>query len=231
MGFWTAGSNFLDFQGTIPLPRTQDSIETAYVSIEPMMRGSQPSNILMEGTFRPLTDSAALSSAANGAIGDYSRAHAIVTFTTASSDTNRAKQEFYLMRLVQGVPMASAADLPSPPVGWAYGLWVLDSNFYPKHDFFYGWFRTADSASSEWMPGEYSFPGGFYAGRPLNDPGARIEITLEPEFAVTHNNPAGPSPLVILSAPLPRFINVNDTLALSNAWNSSELEGQLSIAK
>lgn len=228
--FWTVGKNNLDFQGTISLPRTPDSINIAYVSIEPMVLPSAPSSVLMAGTVSPVHDTAMsdLSTSAPGAVGNYSLAQASVIFTTRSSDTNRARQEFYLMHFLNGLAAPSALNMPVPLSGWVYGIWVLDSNFYPKHKFFYGWFRNADSASSKWVAGEYPFPGGFEPP-PMNDPGARIEVTLEPQFAITNDKPAGPSPLTLLWAQLRTFIDFNDTLVLSNVWNSTAPEGKLTI--
>ncbi len=230
LNYWTVGVGSLNFQDTIQLPRTLDSIGSAYVSIEPMALPAMPSDILMSGTFDSVLDTANLSFANTGAVGNYSSAGASVIFTTQSSDTNQARREFYLMKFVNGLPTATAMNMPVPPLGWAYGLWVLDSNFYPIHEFFYGWFRNADSASSEWGAAQYQFPGGFEPPA-LTDPGARLEVTMEPEFSVLANKPKGPSPLTILWMQLRRFIDLNDTASLANAWNVTGPEGKLAITK
>lgn len=222
LNFWRAKTGFLEFAGQIQLPSAPDSIQTVEISVEPMAVPPSPSSLLLTGSF--YQDSSTLSSV----VGDYSDAGASVIFTTQSSDTNRSKQEFYLMRFVNGLHTATAMNMPAPPNGWTYGLWVLDSNFYPKHRFFYGWFRNADSSSSEWKPGEFQFPGGFNPA-PMNDPGARLEVTLEPQFAIQSNRPNAPSPLTILWSQLRRFIDFNDSLTLVNSWHATEPEGKLTI--
>ncbi|HZK75535.1 MAG TPA: hypothetical protein VFD13_01390 [Candidatus Kapabacteria bacterium] len=228
--YWTVGSNSLDFLGTISLAHAPDSIETVFVSIEPPTVAASPTSILMTGTFDSTGDSASMSATNVGGAGDYSKAKASVIFTTKSPDTNQAKSEFFLMDFIRGVPTASVSNLPIPPHGWAYGLWVLDSNFYPLHKFFYGTFTNPDSSDFNPTSTDYPFPGG-YNRRPLNDPGARLEVTLEPSFAVRGNHPAGPSPLTLLWVRLRQFIDYNDTLPLANAWASSAPHGILKIFK
>ena len=233
--YWTVGYGSLDFMGTIMLSHAPDSIERAFVSIEPpTLSGhslpAHPTSILMTGAFDSISDSVAMSAANAGGVGNYSQAAASVIFTTKTSDTDRAKSEFYLMDFVNGVPTPSATNVPIPPRGWSYGLWVLDSNFYPMHKFFYGFFTNPDSLDSEPANAEYPFPGG-YQPPPLDDPGARLEVTLEPDFAVQGNHPFGPSPLTVLWGQLRRFIDYNDTLHLNNVWSTSAAEGGLKLWK
>jgi hypothetical protein len=218
----------LDFTDTFKFPHATDSIRNAVVSIESSVVPATPTNILMTGTFNASTGSALLSAANTGGVGNYALAQTTVTFTTKSSDTNLAKNEFYLMRFVHGVPEASSANMPVAPLGWSYGLWVLDSNFYPLHQFFYGAFTNPDSADTNPTNNDYPFPGG-YNPAPLNDAGAKLEVTLEPTFTVAGNKPAGPSPLIILSGQLSEFIGLGDTLALQNVWSSSAPSGILTI--
>ncbi|HET6401669.1 MAG TPA: hypothetical protein VFH95_09750 [Candidatus Kapabacteria bacterium] len=227
---WTVGVNSLDFLGTIQLPHEPDSIVSAFVSIEPSAVPANPSSILMTGAFDTVTDSAFINAANAGGAGDYSNAKASVTFTTKSPDTNQAKSEFYLMDFIQGIPISSVSNLPVPPQGWSFGLWVLDSNFYPLHQFFYGTFTNTDSSDVHPTNFDYPFPGGYYP-RPLNDPGARLEITLEPDFAIQGNHPNAPSTLIVFWARLRQFIDYNDTLNLTNAWSSSAPHGILKLTK
>ena len=228
--YWTVGSDSLDFLGTIQLPHSPDSIVSVYVSIEPSTVPANPSSILMTGAFDSVTDSAFISAANHGGAGDYSNAKASVIFTTKSPDTDQAKSEFYLMDFVHGVPTSSVSNLSIPPHGWSFGLWVLDSNFYPLHKFFYGTFTNPDSSDTNPTNSDYPFPGGYYP-RPLNDPGARLEITLEPDFAIQSNHPAGPSPFTVLWVRLRQFINYNDTLNLANGWSSFAPHGILKLSK
>jgi hypothetical protein len=218
----------LEFSGSITLPQSVNSIVDAYVSMEPPAIPSSPSSILIAGAFNGSNGSAVLTSTNAGGVGNFSQAEATATFTTKSTNTNLAENEFFLMRFVNGVPEPSCANLPVAPKGWSYGLWVVDTNFYPQHRFFYGAFTNPDSSNTRPTSTDYPFPGGFYLA-PLNDPGAQLEVTLEPSYAVATNNPAGPSPVVILWGQLFSFLNLNDTLALQNSWQPSAPSGRLTI--
>lgn len=227
---WRIGAGSLDFLGTISLPHAPDSIEKAFVSIEPPTIPSRPSSVLIAGAFNSNADTAYLNASDSGGIGDYSRAKASVIFTTKSSDTNLAKSEFYLMDFIQGVPISSVSNLPIPPNGWSFALWVLDSNFYPLHQFFYGAFRNPDSPDTNPANNDYPFPGG-YNPRPLNDPGAKLEVTLEPDFAIQGNHPTRPSSFIVFWVRLRQFIDYNDTLNFTNVWSSTAPQGVLKLSK
>jgi hypothetical protein len=218
----------MDFSGSITIPESPDSISEAYVSMEPPVIPASPSSILMAGEFNGSNGSSVLTSTSAGGVGNFSQAQATATFTTKSSNTTLAENEFFLMRFVNGVPEPSCMNLPVSPKGWSYGLWVVDTNYDPQHRFFYGAFTNSDSSDTHPTSTDYPFPGGFnYA--PLNDPGAQLEITLEPSFAVAGNNPAGPSPVVILWGQLFSYLNLNDTLVLQNSWQTSVPSGTLNI--
>lgn len=227
---WYVGAGLLDFHDTISLAHAPDSIEKAFVSIEPPTIPPRPSSVLIAGAFYSSADSANLNVSDSEAIGDYSKAKASVIFTTKSPDTNQAKSEFYLMDFIQGVPTSSVSNLPIPPHGWCFGLWVLDSNFYPLHQFFYGAFTNPDSSDTNPANSDYPFPGG-YDPRPLNDPGGELEVTLEPDFAIQGNHRAGPSSLVVFWVRLRQFIDYNDTLNLHNVWSSTAPQGILKVSK
>ncbi len=228
LGASSRSGDSLDFSGTYNLSQPIDSIASAYVSIEPSSIPAKPTSMLMTGTFNARSGSALLSATNPGGVGNYALAQTTVTFTTKSSDTNLAKYEFYLMRFIHGIPEASSANMPIAPMGWSYGLWVLDSNFYPIHQFFYGAFTNPDSACAAPTNADYSLPGG-YNPAPLNDAGAKLEVTLEPSFGVASNKASGPSPLIILWGQLSEFIGLGDTLALQNVWSSSAPSGILTI--
>jgi hypothetical protein len=219
----------LKWYGNLTLHESPDSIVLAVLSIEPMVIPSTPTSKLIAGAFTGGSMNAAfLSAVDSNGIGDISNASGSVIFTTKSADTNRAKQEFYLMQLNNGVTTASVQNLPIPKAGWTYGLWVLDSNFYPMHQFFYGYFSDATGPDSEPSDNEYPFPGGFKPPM-LNDPGARLEVTLEPTFAVQSNAPLAPSPMPVLWVQLQRFLDFNQSLELQNAWPASSPSGTLTI--
>ena len=201
-----------NYSGSVSMPHSPDSIRTAYLSIEPNIGASSPSSIMLSGSIT--TGSGILRS--DSAMGNFSNTTATATFTTRSSDTQLAKNEFYLLRFVDGISTPSAT-LPEAPKGWAYGLWVIDSNFYPIHHFFYGAFTNPDSADIHPTNTDFPFPGGFNAA-PFDDPSAHIEVTLEPLFVV-HNRPQASSPLIILEGQIPLIFNLNDTLELNNVWS------------
>jgi hypothetical protein len=216
----------LDSPGYIALPHPPDSIASVYLSLEPTVVGASPTSILMTGAY---SDSSASLRTTNAAgVGNFSQALATATFTTKSSNTNLADNEFYLLRFVNGVPEASCTNLQLAPNGWSYGLWVVDTNFYPQHKFFYGAFTNPDSSDTDPTNTDYPFPGGFNPA-PLNDPGAQLEVTLEPSFVVAGNKPVSPSPLIILSGQLFTFLYLSDTLALQNSWSSSMPSGTVTI--
>ena len=66
---------------------------------------------------------------------------------------------------------------------------------------------------------------------PLNDPGAKLEVTLEPTFELQNGKLANPSPFVALYTQLQRFINFDQSLQLTNVWNTSAPSGTLTITK
>jgi hypothetical protein len=216
----------LFFSGIVKLPHNPDSILSTIVSIEPLTLPKSPSSVLMSGQFQS-SDSQSFLSEAN-ASGDYSNAAGSAIFTTKSSDSSRAKQEFYLMKFVNGVPASSMTNLPIAPAGWSYGLWVVDSSFYPIHQFFYGSFTNPNGPGSDSAKAEFPFPGG-YNPAPLNDPGASLKVTLEPDFSVAGNKPIGPSPITILWLQLQQFIYFDESLQFQNVWSNSTPSGMLKI--
>jgi hypothetical protein len=220
----------LVFSGIIKLPHNPDSILSAVVSIESGTLPSGPTSTLMAGQFQSDSGYSFLSGTNAGAAGDYSNAIGSVVFTTKSADTSRAQKEFYLMKFVNGVPISSMSNLPIAPVGWRYGLWVIDSSFYPIHKFFYGSFTNPNGPGSDSIKAEFPFPGG-YNPAPLNDPGASLKVTLEPEFSVAGNKPTGPSPVTILSLELPQFIYFDQSIQFQNVWSGSAPAGILRIWK
>jgi hypothetical protein len=184
--------------------------------------------MLIRGTTRRTDSTYVLTT--DSAVGDFSALKGSVLFTTTSSDTNRARSEFYLMQMNGGVPSASLKNLPEPPHGWRYGLWVLDSNFIPMHRFFYGTFTSATGHDSDSLHDAFAFPGG-YNPASLADPGGRLEVTLEPDVAIRNGKPVAPSPIALLYMRLQRFITLNQTVDLTNVWASSTPRGVLKFIR
>lgn len=222
----------LTFSSTLQAADSTDSIDSAILSIEPLTIPQTPTSILITGAVA--RDTGLLSS--TGA-GDFSLAAGSALFTTRSSDTNRAKNEFYLMHMAAtGTPTASITGLPRAPAGWIYGLWVLDSNFFPPHQFLYGYFSNSNGPDSNATNASYPFPGG-YNPAPLTDGGARIVVTLEPITHFSAPRPkrswviSVPSPIEIMSAQLRRFISFGDTIQFQNVWSASAPTGTLILSK
>jgi hypothetical protein len=147
---------------------------------------------------------------------DLSNASAIATFATRDADTNRAKHEFYLMQFGKGDLETSIVDLPSPPTGWRYVIWVINTNFIPNQNLFFGSFIAPQGASPDAFATSFDFPGGYYVGDFLSE-GARVSVTLEPAANLVMR-PRHASSLEIMQGQLHRFINRNDTIALSDVW-------------
>ncbi|MDP4288264.1 MAG: hypothetical protein Q8922_10040 [Bacteroidota bacterium] len=230
---WTKSKNgdVLTFSGKLPQSAATDSLGRALLSIEPLANLGNPTSILLAGS---ISNSFAALSTDSSAIKDYSNAQGSVLFTTKSIDTNRAKNEFYLMRFVNGVAQSSITDLPIAKAGWAYGLWVLDSSFFPPHQFFYGSFLEPNGPSvgagvdSNSSSGTYPFPGG-YNPAPLTDGAARIVVTLEPTSNLHPKHPLVPSPIEIMTAPLHDIISLGDTTRFENIWDANVPTGTLTI--
>ncbi len=213
--------------GNIHLDHNPDSLASAVVSWEPTLDTLAPLHVLLTGSYSSMQNLIPLSSNGVGNLSSLSNGSATATFTTRSSDTNLARNEFYLLRFVHGLPEPSAT-LPEAPPGWSYGLWAINLNFYPAHRFYYGAFTNSDSADTQPTNTDYPLPGGFNFPK-LNDPGATLYVTLEPSFEVTSNRPPGPSPFVILQNRLSEFIEFNDTLPLRNVWPSGGFTGSLTV--
>ncbi len=219
----------LIFSGSLPPSIVADSVDRALLSIEPLTIPSTPSSILID--VKVLRDTGILSTADSSIFGDYSLAAGSALFTTRSSDTKRARNEFYLMHMAAtGTPTTSITGLPHAPAGWIYGLWVLDSSFFPPHQFLYGYFSNSNGPDSNATNASYPFPGG-YNPAPLTDGGARIVVTLEPMISFNGPKPHTPSPIEILSLQLRRFISFGDTIQFSNVWSASAPTGTLILSK
>jgi len=227
LDFWTRPGGQMVFSGSI-LVGKPDSLAEVLVSIERMQTPSLPSNRLIQGTYD--RSQAAYILTTDSTVGDFSAARGSVLFTTASSDTNRARSEFYMMQLIGGTLTASLNNLPILPAGWHYGLWVLDSNFIPMHRFFYGLFSSAVGHDSDSSHDAFAFPGG-YNPASLADPAGRIEVTLEPDVAIRNGKPVAPSPITLLYLQLQRFITLNQTIDLTNVWASSAPRGTLKFIR
>ncbi len=153
-----------------------------------------------------------------------------VLYLSSTADSNRAKHEFYLADTTGSGLKASLSALPVAPAGWTYALWVIDSNFFPFHQFLYGTFSRANGHDSDSLADAFPFPGG-YRSNNLNDPGGMIEVTLEPLWIAPSLMLAGQSVFPILYMPLPRFISNHMIQPMTNVVGTSMISGTLSVSK
>jgi hypothetical protein len=189
------------------------AIDSAKLSIKGRSLPSTAVSVIAAAAF----SGARASLKSTNAIPDLSQATAIATFATSASDTNRAKHEVYLMQMGNGDRQASIENLPAPPPGWRYAIWVINTNFIPSQNLFFGSFSAQTGASPDALATSFAFPGGYYPGDFLSE-GASVSVTLEPVANLTLH-PRRPSSLEIMSGQLHRFINMNDTVALENVWS------------
>ena len=187
-------------------------IDSAKLSIEARTLPNAPTSVISAAT---ITSNIAMLTSKE-TLPDLSQAVAVATFTTAATDTDRAKHEFYLMHQGAGDSRASVKNLPVPPSGWRYGIWVINANFVPAQNLFFGSFVSPQGASPDAFATSFNFPGGYYAGNFLSE-GASIVVTLEPSANLAPRPHHG-APFAIMQGELHRFINRNDTVALSDVW-------------
>lgn len=225
LAFFYGYPDSMKFEGDVTLPHSLDSLRSILLSAEPDTSASLPTAPLLSGAWSG--NPAFLSASAT--VPNVSQAHASVTFATASSDTSRAKHEFYLMTISSGERQPSAIDLPRAPTGWRYALWVTDSGFEPKHLFYYGSFADPTRIDDDTTAGDLPYPGG-YRPPSLEDPGAQILMTLEPTWRLTAR-PSGPFPVNLFHLQLKRFLHYEETLPMANVTETGLPHGYFSLVK
>lgn len=195
------------------------SVETDTTSgMVPLER--QPSAKLLWGSVNAGDTSGSTAMTGVNGIGIYGKnISGKAIFTTTSSDTSQAKHEFYLAKKQGSDLVASLQNLPTTSPEWRYALWVIDSNFYPVHRFFFGTFTNGNGHDSDSANDHYPFPGG-YTGAAINSAGNQILVTLEPTFDLVHLQKFGPSPFTVLKTRLMQFISYNQENDLTNVTST-----------
>jgi hypothetical protein len=226
LAFFYGPPDSMKFEQDVKLAKSIDSLSEILVSLEPDTAVTSPSAPLMKGGWQ--SGSAFLSTVP--LFGDLTTSSATVTFATRSADTSRAQHEFYLMNLNGSDPVPSTINLPIAPASWHYSLWVTDSNYEPKHIFYYGSFRNPAGPDSDTSAGEYPYPGG-YQPPLLSDPGAEILLSLTPDWRLAHGRPQALVPLNVLQLRLKRFLHYREAIPMTNVANSGLPHGFFLLKK
>lgn len=152
-----------------------DSIYEAMITIELTKHPQQPSDIvLLKGSVTRDTGYLTMNH-----LGDFSKASGGLTFTSQSPDTSAFRKEFYLLRFAGPAIAPALANFPVLPAGWRYGLWAVDYEFFPYHEFLYGLFDTPSGHDNDSAGDAYAYPGGAKK-QPMDVKSGQIIVTLEP---------------------------------------------------
>jgi len=195
----------------------KDQLQEILVSVEPdSQQITQPTAKLLWGTVTQDSNHATARLTGTNGIGEYSsEIKGNILFTTKSSDTTKAKYEFYFANKNGNDLAASLKGLPVPSPEWTYAVWVIDSNFFPMHRFMMGTFTQAEGFDSQSSQDSYPFPGG-KTNVALNFPGKQVIVTIEPTFDLEKLPTVGPSPFNVLQTQLMSFISYDQEKELTN---------------
>ncbi|HYM20742.1 MAG TPA: hypothetical protein VEW28_07050 [Candidatus Kapabacteria bacterium] len=156
-----------------------DSLHAAMISLERSLNPSAPTLPLLSGTFVK-NDTALLAWLSIDIAGDFSKLSSTLVFTTSNAQATN-DSEFYLCKYNGTSFLPSLENLPLVPAAWKYGLWAVDSNFYPTQRIFYGLFTGPSGHDSDSINDNLPFPGG--AKKPaMNQRTGSILVTLEPNW-------------------------------------------------
>jgi hypothetical protein len=155
-----------------------DSVSEVLLTIERTRSPSSPGLAVLSGSVIHKSDSVYSVMSSETLLGYFTPLGGKLMFTSTSSDTDAYKKEFYIM---DSNGSASLTNLPAPTPGWIYALWMIDQNFYPPQQFFYGTFKGASGHDSDSLHDFYPYPGGAKV-QSMNVPSGNIVVTLEPEF-------------------------------------------------
>lgn len=204
--------------GRIKYYKPIDDLQKVMISLEMVDSPATPTAQLIAGTF--FQDSARMRCEDVDGVGEFAPIDASLIFASNSSDTSRYRREFYFARRENGELKPSINVLPTPNGGWKYAIWMLDSNYYPQHRFFYGFLESPELPDTRNTKDSYPLPGGF-EGPQLNRLGAQIRVTLEPPTFQDQLRTVGPSPYAVLFAKLPKQIQRDQTLPMINIDSSA----------
>jgi hypothetical protein len=163
-------------------------------------------------------------------LGDFSKAAAGLTFTSKSSTPDAYKREFYLMRFNNDTPQSSVAFLPRLHSGWRYGLWVVDYEFFPFHEFLYGLFDEPVGHDSDSAGDAYPYPGGAKK-QPLDVATGKIVVTLEPPLYGDSLRYKGAERLYILEMDRFEQIEPNTFYTMENVFDQWRPSGRIVFIK
>ncbi|MEP7235465.1 MAG: hypothetical protein ABI778_09240 [Ignavibacteriota bacterium] len=187
--------NMVDLDTTDLLKRIGTSLSLALrgiISVEKIGAiDSLPASELMGGDITGSTTTGSVSlttSDEDGLDNDFSSLKGAITLAYAAGKP-ATDLELYLMRASSPTLTSAGIDnLPEPPEGWQYALWVVDSasKSLPPFSIFYGTFTGAIGKDSQADDNSFDFPGGRYPADPtqpiydLRSGKISVMVTLEP---------------------------------------------------
>jgi hypothetical protein len=201
-----------------------DSLSEVLLTIERTRSPSSPGLAVLSGNVIHKSDSV-YSVLSDSLLGYFTATEGKLTFTTTSADTSAYTKEFYLMN---SNGAASLADLPAPAPGWIYALWMIDKNYFPPQQFFYGTFTSASGHDSDSLNDFYPYPGGAKK-QPMNVPSGSIVVTLEPLFYGDSLQFKGASPFWLLEFPRIGYIVRDRSYDMTNVSGNYIPEASVSF--
>lgn len=161
-------------------------------------------------------------------LGDFSQLNSSIVFTTQSSDTTAYIKELYLADYESGKIQSSLSALPTPPSGWKFGIWSIDSVNFPVQTVYYGQFTSPFGHDSDSSNDAQAFPGGF-TNAPMNQPHGSIIVTLEPDWYGNDVKFKGPSPFTLLRFDRTRFLLRDHNYPMFNVSETSTFGGYIYV--
>jgi hypothetical protein len=189
-------------------------VSETVVSIETSLPPTHPTLTLLHGSFIQ-TDTGAVASISTATLGDFSSLAGSIVFPSAIVPSIN-DSEFYLCSFSNASYHPSLANLPALPAGWKYGLWAIDSSFFPIQRIFYGTFTKAAGHDDDSVSDRLPFPGGAKPAA-MNQRTGRIIVTLEPDLyspSVLVAN--GPAQFTVLGFDRQRSITRDSNYAMRN---------------
>ncbi|MEP7235397.1 MAG: hypothetical protein ABI778_08890 [Ignavibacteriota bacterium] len=221
------------FNGYFYCKESLDRVQGVMITLERTTKPTFP-GVIIARSDSVIFDSAAKESYAvldaTNYLGDYSTLAGSLDFTSPLPDTTSYRHEFYLMDQVGQIRSPSLVGLNSPPTGWRYSLWAIDSNFTPHQYFHFGSFTSAEGHDNDSLNDNYAFPGG-WKPQAMNIPSGYILVTLEPELYGDSLKFKGPSAFSLLSFKRIYDIVADKNYVMTNVSRNTIPKGMITFTK